>query len=160
MSGKILAPGRWPAQGLLFAGVGAEAVLCSACLLGFRCRWHGRVSAAPPSVRRYRAEFPGRILIPVCPEMLGGLPCPRPPIKRIRATGQAFFTHEDKALRSITTYQEVTGNLIHGAEETYDIAIEAQVIEALLLNYSPSCDRTGFTGRLLLRHGIRVVNLW
>ena len=52
-------------------------VLVSACLLGERVRFDGSGRAvASPHLERWRRE--GR-LIPVCPEVAGGLPVPRPP---------------------------------------------------------------------------------
>ena len=57
-----------------------EALLVSACLMGFNCKYSGGNNALPPEAleelkRRYR-------LIPVCPEAAGGLPTPRVPSER------------------------------------------------------------------------------
>ena len=50
-------------------------ILVSACLLGTPCRYDGRAKANA-AVLALGAEHE---LIPVCPEVLGGLPTPRPP---------------------------------------------------------------------------------
>ena len=50
-------------------------VLVSACLMGFRCRYDGgaqRLDCLDALRERH-------VLVPVCPEVLGGLPTPREP---------------------------------------------------------------------------------
>ena len=51
-------------------------ILISACLLGARCRYDG-VSKLQPWISDLAERH---ILVPVCPEQLGGLPTPRPPL--------------------------------------------------------------------------------
>ena len=53
-------------------------ILISACLLGARCRYDG-VSKLQPWISDLAERH---ILVPVCPEQLGGLPTPRPPAER------------------------------------------------------------------------------
>ncbi|SFM12220.1 Uncharacterized conserved protein YbbK, DUF523 family [Desulfomicrobium norvegicum] len=48
-------------------------ILVSACLLGIYCRYDGRCETD----ERVMALSEGHVLIPVCPEQLGGLPTPR-----------------------------------------------------------------------------------
>ena len=135
-----------------------EKVLVSSCLLGTPCRWHGKKLYLSSFVKRFMKENPDIKLISVCPEMLGGLPCPRPPIKR--KNGRAFFTCEDKKYRKQVTGEEVTHFLVDGAEKTLAIAHENGTKKAILCNWSPSCDLKGFTGRLLSENGIEVINSW
>lgn len=52
-------------------------ILVSACLLGENCKYNG-ASNLNERVLRYIA---GHEIIPVCPEMLGGLPSPRKPVE-------------------------------------------------------------------------------
>ena len=47
--------------------------LCSACLLGVKCRYDGKVKPHKGVIGLSRRER----LVPVCPELLGGLPIPR-----------------------------------------------------------------------------------
>ena len=54
-------------------------ILVSACLLGTPCRYDG-TGKLEPALERLRAQ--GHTLVPVCPEVLGGLPTPRPPAER------------------------------------------------------------------------------
>ena len=58
--------------------------LVSACLLGVRCCWSG-----DDKYKNDRAVALSRreILIPVCPEQLGGLPTPRAPQEIQGGTG-------------------------------------------------------------------------
>ena len=54
-------------------------ILVSACLLGVYCRYNGERKKMEGIERLMeRAE-----LIPVCPEILGGLPTPRPAAERV-----------------------------------------------------------------------------
>ncbi len=52
-------------------------ILVSACLLGENCKYNGG-NNRNERVLRYVA---GHEIIPVCPEMLGGLPSPRKPVE-------------------------------------------------------------------------------
>ena len=52
-------------------------ILVSACLLGENCKYNGG-NNRNERVLRYVA---GHEVIPVCPEMFGGLPCPRKPVE-------------------------------------------------------------------------------
>ena len=54
-------------------------ILVSACLLGTPCRYDG---ASRPCGELARLEVLGHRLIPVCPEVMGGLPTPRDPAER------------------------------------------------------------------------------
>lgn len=52
-----------------------ENILVSACLLGIGCRYDGK-HKADPRVLALKDKYN---LIPVCPEIYGGLPTPRVP---------------------------------------------------------------------------------
>ncbi len=52
-----------------------EKILVSACLLGIGCRYDGK-EKENPRVKKL-LENPDVVLIPVCPEQLGGLSTPR-----------------------------------------------------------------------------------
>ena len=55
-----------------------EKILVSACLLGVRCRYDGRSVPCEALLQRL-GELEA---VPVCPEILGGLPTPRTPAER------------------------------------------------------------------------------
>ena len=133
-----------------------KTVLVSACLLGDPCRWHGRAVSPSPYVRKFLKANPGVTIIPVCPEQLGGLPTPRPPVKTIR--GRVYETCDDKAERRNVTGAEVTDAFVAGAEATLAIAQEHNCNHAILCRNSPSCARNGITGKMLVANGINAVN--
>ena len=56
-----------------------ENIIVSACLLGIGCRYDGKHKANPDVIRLTEKYN----LIPVCPEIYGGLPTPRVPSERI-----------------------------------------------------------------------------
>ena len=67
-------------------------IAISSCLLGEPCRYDGR--SCPSEAARLLQGLDGVELVPVCPEVLGGLPVPRPPsevdaAERIRAAVRA-----------------------------------------------------------------------
>jgi uncharacterized protein YbbK (DUF523 family) len=133
-----------------------QEVLVSACLLNEPCRWHGRNAGYSSYVKRYCMENPQTVLIPVCPELLGGLSVPRQPCKR---RGQRVWeTCPDKENRKNVTGSERTAEFMAGARKVLRIARSNNCKLAILCQYSPSCDATGLTGRLLIDSGIRVVN--
>ncbi|MEM3616770.1 MAG: DUF523 domain-containing protein [Candidatus Bathyarchaeia archaeon] len=130
--------------------------LCSACLLGVKCRYDGRDALNRKVLMLLKAET----LIPVCPEQLGGLPTPREPAEIVKG-------------RVITkSGRDVTENFKCGAKEALKIAKLFGIKEAVLKQGSPSCgcgriyDGTfsgktvkgnGITAALLKKHGIKVI---
>jgi uncharacterized protein YbbK (DUF523 family) len=135
-----------------------EYVLVSACLLGHAVRWHGKPVNPSPFIKKYLAQHPGVKVIAVCPEQLGGLPTPRPPVKSRR--GHIYQTCEDKTKRKDVTGPEVTEYFVAGADKTLAIAKKHHCRVAILMKTSPSCSRTGVTGKLLIENGIEVINVY
>jgi len=133
----------------------SEKVIVSACLLEQRCRWDGRVPPYSETVRQFQLENPSVELVPVCPEMLGGLPVPRTPCKLVE--GRVFETSPDKTKREETTGTERTAVFHAGAEEALRLARLGDCRLAFLRENSPSCDIKGITGQLLLKNGIEVI---
>jgi uncharacterized protein YbbK (DUF523 family) len=143
-------------QGYLFcAGERIEPVLVSACLLGIPCRWHGR----RPKKREQLIKRLGQryVLVPVCPEQLGGMPTPRTS-EMLHGTGAQVL---DEGLRIIApeTGDDVTHFHIDGARYVLEIAEIVGARRAYLKGGSPSCDRHGVTGEVLTRGGIQVVRI-
>jgi uncharacterized protein YbbK (DUF523 family) len=133
-------------------------VMISRCLLGEPCRWHGKPVRPSSWVKKFLSEHPGAEIVPVCPEELGGLPTPRPPVKRRK--GRVYETCADKQNRNNVTGNDVTAAFEEGARRTADIAIENECQLCILCKWSPSCDRTGITGKALLAAGREVINTW
>jgi len=135
--------------------VNAEPVLISACLLGIPCRWHGRrPKKRDRLIERLRTKY---VLVPICPEQLGGMPTPRTG-ERLHGTGAQVL---DEGLRIIApeTGEDVTRFHVNGAQYTLEIAQIVGACRAYLKAGSPSCDRNGVTGELLARNGVRVVRI-
>ncbi len=135
-----------------------ENVLVSACLLGVACnhRGEGRSTSAVEALAR------GVRLIPVCPEVAGGLPTPRPaaeigPDRRVRTAGG----------------EDVTDFYERGARHAVAVALAAEARRAVLKARSPSCgclqiydgthrhvlmEGQGVTAEALRNAGIEVVS--
>ncbi|UCD04583.1 MAG: DUF523 domain-containing protein [Candidatus Woesearchaeota archaeon] len=131
--------------------------LCSACLLGIKCRYDGRSKPSDKVLELSKKE----VLIPVCPEQLGGLPTPRIPQEIVG----------DRVINK--SGEDVTENFNKGAEEVLEIARIFGVKEAILKQKSPSCgcgkisdgtfsgnviDGDGVTTELLKKNGIKVIS--
>jgi uncharacterized protein YbbK (DUF523 family) len=135
-----------------------ECILVSACLLGHAVRWHGKPVKPSPYVKKYLADHPGVQVIAVCPEQLGGLPTPRPPVK-VRK-GVVLQTCEEKSMRNEVTGLDVTEYFVAGAQMTLAIAKKHKCKTAILMKTSPSCARGGITGKLLIANGIEVISVY
>ena len=131
-------------------------IAVSACLAGFRCRYDGKAKDNSEIVALIKSGG----AIPVCPEVLGGMPTPRPPSEIMPGGGVKNVNGED-----------VSVFFAKGAEETLRICRLYSVTRALLKSRSPSCGRgciydgtfsgrtragNGITTELLLQNGIAV----
>ena len=120
-----------------------ESVLVSACLLGVNCKYSGGNNLCS-GLDALRDRF---ILIPVCPEQLGGLPTPRPPAE---CQGQRVISQQGT---------DVTEQYRRGAEETLKIGWALGCRMAILKSRSPSCGNGtiydgSFTGTKIAGDGI------
>jgi len=127
--------------------------LISACLLGIKCRWNGKDNKFTKALDLLEHE----IMLPVCPEQLGGLPTPRACQEIQGGTGLDVLEKKAKVMNE--NGDEVTEQFIKGAEQTLKIAQLFGVKEFIGKSLSPSCscskifDGT-FSGRLLKGNGI------
>ena len=100
-------------------------LLVSACLLGYACKYSGGSNALPAeTLAKLREQYR---LIPVCPEVAGGLPVPRIPAEIVNGTvrnreGQ----NVDAAFRA-------------GARAILEIAKRERPDLIVLQSRSPSC---------------------
>ena len=118
-------------------------VAVSACLLGERCKWDGGDNRSEAVIRFYE----GCRVIPVCPEVAGGLPVPRLPAELrggevIRRDGVSV----DAAFRA-------------GATRCLALLETESVDLAILKARSPSCGSGqiydgSFSGRLVPGDGV------
>lgn len=116
-----------------------EKILISACLLGERVRYDaGDVSCTHPVLRAWAAE--GR-LVPVCPEVAGGLSVPRPPAE-IQGPGGGPAVLARTAEVHTVGGQDVTAAFLAGAQVALDTARRHRIRLAVLKENSPSCGST------------------
>lgn len=133
-----------------------EKILVSACLLGSNCKYDGTNNKNEKVLKYIKAKE----VIPICPEIMGGLQTPRIPSERV----------ENKVLSKEGI--DVTSNFKKGAEEALYLAKLFNVKKALLKAKSPSCgngliyDGTfthtkkegfGVTTELLKKNGIKII---
>ncbi len=134
-----------------------KIILCSACLLGIKCRYDGQNKPNDKVIELSKKE----ILIPVCPEQLGGLSTPREPAEQ---RGNEVVTKSGRS---------VTKNFARGAEQVLKLAKLFGIKEAILKQKSPSCgcgkiydgtfsdkliEGAGVTTALLKKNGVRVMS--
>jgi len=133
-----------------------EPVLVSACFLGIPCRWHGRRATRRDALlERLKRTY---VLVPVCPEQLGGMPTPRSGEYLRGGTGADVLDGRLRVIDSATG-QDLTEFLVNGSRYTLEIAEIIGVRRAFLKGGSPCCGREGVTGELLRRAGITVVRV-
>lgn len=139
-----------------------EKILVSACLLGQAVRYDGGDQGlSEPLLERWLSE--GRV-VPLCPEIAGGLSVPRRPAEIV----------SEVPLRLLNDIgEDVTEAFTRGAETALELAQQHGIHFALLKESSPSCGPTwrydgrfqrrkipgqGVTARVLREHGIVVFN--
>ena len=131
-------------------------ILVSACLLGQSCRYDGKSKPC----ERVIALKDTYNLIPICPEVMGGLPTPRTPSE---ICGELVLMKDGR---------NVTENYNRGAQKALEIARENACTVAILKEKSPSCgsglihnglfdgglvEGDGITAKLLKSQGFRVL---
>ena len=118
-------------------------ILVSACLLGIYCRYDGRCETDA----RVLGLADEHVLIPVCPEQLGGLPTPR---QAVELSGDRAVTKDG---------EDLTEAFTRGAQEALRVARLNRVRAAVLQPRSPSCGRDliydgTFSGTRVQGHGV------
>ena len=122
-----------------------EYLLISACLTGICCKYDGGANTLPAetlAALRERYE-----LVPVCPELAGGLPSPRAPSER--RNGRVVSCEGE----------DVTEAFRRGAALALERARQAGCARALLKERSPSCGSGviydgSFSGRIIPGQGL------
>ena len=98
-------------------------IVVSACLLGENCKYNGG-NNRNERVLRY---VEGYEVIPVCPEMLGGLSCPRKPVEWV---GERVLTRDG---------DDCTEAFRLGVQRAMDIIADKHIELAILQSRSPTC---------------------
>lgn len=135
--------------------------IVSACLAGVKCRYDGNDSRMDQVVEMVRRG----IALPLCPEMLGGLPSPRACCE--------IITNEEGKERVITEEgEDLTDLFLSGAEKACEIAGIIGARSAILKFRSPSCgygiiydgtftgarkEGKGIAASMLEKSGIRII---
>lgn len=104
-----------------------EKILVSRCLYGGEIVRYDGGDTTELDTRFLKWKEEGR-LIPVCPEVIGGLPTPRPDSQRVGAK---------KVMAQ--TGQDVTEEYTRGAEQALSLAKENHVAFCIMKQDSPSC---------------------
>lgn len=130
-----------------------EKILCSACLLGVNCQYNGKNKLKKKLIKLSKKE----ILIPVCPEQLGGLSTPRPAAEIKGGDGNDVFSSKASVIRR--NGKNVTRYFINGAREVLKIARLYRIKKAILRQNSPACGcgliyDGSFTGRKIKGDGV------
>lgn len=138
--------------------VNKEKILVSSCLLGLNCRYDGGNNYSK-EVEEFLKNYE---IIPICPEIMGGLPTPRTPSER---QADRVINKEGK---------DVTEQYEKGARECLFLAQKYDVKKALLKLRSPSCgskeiydgtfshtiiEGDGVTAELFKKNGIEVISI-
>ena len=133
-------------------------IMVSACLLGENCKYNGGNNYSE-KVARF---IEGHEVIPVCPEVMGGLPTPRVPSEIV------------KGVVTMADGRNVDAEFRKGAQIGLDLARENNVDLAILQSRSPSCgvkqiydgsfsgnklDGQGVFARLLTENGFRIMDV-
>lgn len=118
-------------------------IIVSACLAGVECRYNGQDFSVPEVIEMVRKGQ----AIPICPEILAGLPIPRCSVEQ----------YDGRILSK--EGQDLTTEYERGAKIALQIAQVVGCKKAILKSKSPTCgcgkiyDGT-FSGRLITGEGI------
>lgn len=108
-------------------------ILVSSCLLGINSKYDGSKN----TVQELISLCPKGLLLPVCPEQLGGAPTPRPPAEIKGGTGLDVLEGRTRVYSNLGV--DLTDSFITGAQEVLRICRLYGVTAAILKERSPSC---------------------
>ena len=143
-----------------------QKILERRCLLGHRVRYDGGASGPFDQLQAWLDE--GRV-VPLCPEVAGGLPTPRAAAEI--PGGQGGEVLDGQASVITTEGEDVSAQFLSGACQALELVQRHGIRVAVLKANSPSCgnlltyDGTfsgvkvsgeGVTAALLKRHGVQV----
>lgn len=120
-----------------------ENILISSCLLGLYCRYDGK----PVHLNHIEALIEKHHLIPICPEIMGGMGTPRNPCER------------KESCVIDCSGKDVTGYFERGALEALKLSKLYNCRYAILKERSPSCGYGriydgAFSGNLIAGNGV------
>ena len=139
--------------------------LVSACLLGFPTVYDGGARLWVELIALAARVW----VVPICPEVAGGLPVPRSPAEIVGGDGDDVL--EGQARVVTVAGEDVTEAYLRGAECALAVVRRHAITTAIFRQRSPSCGSTciydgthsgrlrsgqGVTAALLRRHGVDV----
>jgi len=107
--------------------------LVSACLAGINCTFNGK-NDLKKSVKKL---VDAGAALPVCPEVLGGLPIPRERSEIAGGSGVEVLAKKAKVVT--VSGKDVSKNFIRGAKVAFRLAKRYKIKKAILKADSPSC---------------------
>ena len=118
-------------------------IMVSSCLIGLNCKYNGGNNRNEKLLRLLE----GHTVIPVCPEVLGGLPVPRPSAEIVNGTVMN------------TAGENVDAAFRLGAEKALALAVRERPDLIVLQSRSPSCGVKqiydgSFSGKLVDGKGV------
>ena len=143
-----------------------QKILVSRCLLGHRVRYDGGASGPFDQLQAWLDE--GRV-VPLCPEVAGGLPTPRAAAEIPGGQGREVLEGHGSVITA--EGEDVSAPFLSGAYQALELVQKHGIRIAVLKANSPSCgnlltyDGTfsgvkvsgeGVTAALLKRHGVLV----
>ena len=147
-------------KGVIFSMEKYSKFVVSACLFGDNCKYNGG-NNNNEKVKKFLTD---KEYIKICPEMYGGLSCPRDPSEIVYRNGQRKVI-SDKG-------KDVTAEFELGARQALGEALSAGCDCAILKAKSPSCgygqvydgtfssvlvDGNGITAQLFTENGIDII---
>jgi uncharacterized protein YbbK (DUF523 family) len=140
--------------------------ICSACLLGTKCRYNKTDAFDQKILELSKKEA----IIPICPEILAGMSIPRKAAHIVNGTGNDVIDGRAKIVEEGNN--DVTKLYLDGAKKGLKIAKMLNIKEAIVFTSkgSPSCgcgkvyvsgkkvEGDGVFTTLLRRNGIKVVS--
>lgn len=108
-------------------------IAVSSCLLGYCVRYDGKHQLYSPLRKLHDAGF----VMGICPEVLGGLPTPRPSAEIVGGNGKDVLMGRAKVVES--TGADVTAQFIRGANIALQKLLKDKITLVVLKANSPSC---------------------
>jgi uncharacterized protein YbbK (DUF523 family) len=115
-----------------------KRILVSACLLGLNTKYDGTNNFNNKVAKLLKRS--DVVIIPFCPEQLGGLPTPREPAD---LTGDGAKVLNGEARVITRSGLDVTEYYIRGAQESVKLARLCRIDIIILKSRSPSCGING-----------------
>jgi uncharacterized protein YbbK (DUF523 family) len=120
--------------------------------LGINCRYNGKNEKNKKILKMTKHNT----LIPVCPELFGGLGVPREAAVISKGSGKDVL--KGKARVITKSGKDVTKFFLKGAKEVLRIVKLLKIKEAILKSNSPSCGNDGVLTALLKNNKIKVIS--